>query len=147
MRESAARGDVRAYLLFKDGEAVAYIYFEAENGILSYSYVGHEAELSQLSPGTVLMTVAMEDLCQEGHFNWLDFGYGTGQHKSVFSSETVRVAHVYLLKRNTRNFLLVHSHSALNRATETLTKLLVRLDIHQRIKRFVRRTASVHKSE
>jgi CelD/BcsL family acetyltransferase involved in cellulose biosynthesis len=142
MAAAAERGDVRAYLLFMQGEVIAYLYLVAENGILAYSYVGHDAGRAQWSPGSVLMTLAMEDVQAEGRFRWMDFGSGHGQHKSVFSTEAVPVAHVYLLPPTLRNRWIVWTHDLLARFSSALTAFLHQHDLHSRLKRLVRRMAS-----
>lgn len=142
MLAAAARDDVRAYLLFKDGQAVAYLYFEAEDGMLAYSYVGHEAELSSLSPGSVLMALAIEQIQGEGRYRWMDFGSGDGQHKAVFSTGVMPVAHVYLLKPTWRNRWIVSTHDLLSRSMDRLRAWLKQNDWHSRLKRWVRQRAS-----
>jgi len=142
MLAAAERDDVRAYLLFKDAQPVAYLYFEAEDGMLAYSYVGHEAELSSLSPGSVLMALAIEQIQNEGRYRWMDFGSGDGQHKAVFSTGVMPVAHVYLLKPTWRNRCIVFTHDLLSRTMDSLRAWLKKNDLHSRLKRWVRQRAS-----
>lgn len=103
MLDAASRDDVRAYMLWLNGQPVAYAYMEHEQGFLEWAYMGHDHEHANLSPGTVLLTLAIEALQQEGRFQWLDFGSGEGQHKSVFNSQTLPVADVLLLPPTLRN--------------------------------------------
>jgi len=142
MQASAQRGDVRAYVLFFQGVPLAYAYMEHEQGFLEWAYMGHDAQQAGLSPGTVLLTLAIEALQKEGRFHWLDFGSGQGQHKSVFSSQTLPVADVLVLPPTVRNRLMVGLHRMLTRAFDGLRRITQNLGLHARIKRWVRQRAS-----
>lgn len=142
MQAAAQRGDVRAYMLFFQGKPLAYAYMEHEQGFLAWAYVGHDAEHANLSPGTVLLTLAIEALQQEGRFHWLDFGSGEGQHKSVFSSQTLPVADVLVLPPTLRNRLMVGLHRTLTGAFDGIKRIAQNMGLHARLKRWVRQRAS-----
>jgi CelD/BcsL family acetyltransferase involved in cellulose biosynthesis len=142
MLDAASRDDVRAYMLWLNGQPVAYAYMEHEQGFLEWAYMGHDHEHANLSPGTVLLTLAIEALQQEGRFQWLDFGSGEGQHKSVFSSQTLPVADVLLLPPTLRNRTLVWLHRHLTWAFGLLRRATQAMGLHSRLKRWVRQKAS-----
>lgn len=142
MLDAASRDDVRAYMLWLNGQPVAYAYMEHEQGFLEWAYMGHDHEHANLSPGTVLLTLAIEALQQEGRFQWLDFGSGEGQHKSVFSSQTLPVADVLLLPPTLRNRSLVWLHRHLTWAFGLLRRATQAMGLHSRLKRWVRQKAS-----
>ena len=145
MATAAQQDDVRAYLLFMEGQPLAYAYMVQDQGFLDWAYMGHDAthaNAANLSPGTVLLTLGIEALQQEGRFRWLDFGSGEGQHKSVFSTQTLPVADVLVLPPTLRNRLVVGLHRALTRAFDGLRRVSQRLGLHAQLKRWVRQRAS-----
>jgi CelD/BcsL family acetyltransferase involved in cellulose biosynthesis len=142
MLAAAARNDVRAYMLWLNDQPVAYAYMEQEQGFLEWAYMGHDHDHASLSPGTVLLTLAIEALQQEGQFKWLDFGSGEGQHKSVFSSQTLPVADVLLLPPTLGNHTIVWLHRRLTQAFGLLRQAMQALGLHSRLKRWLRQKAS-----
>jgi hypothetical protein len=142
LQEKARMNDLRAYLLFMKGEAIAYLHLEAEDGSLSYAYVGHKPELSNLSPGSVLMASAIDALLIEKRFHTLDFGSGDGQHKQVFSTRTKRVTHTFLLKPTRRNRSIIFVHDYFSRFAESVVTVLKNWNLHHKFKRLVRKAAS-----
>ncbi len=142
MLATAARDDVRAYILWLDGQPVAYAYMQQEQGFLEWAYMGHDNDHANLSPGTVLLTLAIEALQQEGRFKWLDFGSGEGQHKSVFSSQTLAVADVLLLPPTLRNLTMVWVHMRLTTLFGWVRQATQAMGLHTRLKRWLRQKAS-----
>ncbi len=87
--QAASHDDLRAFLLFAQGEPVSYLYCPVENGVLQYAYLGYLPEHSKLSPGTVLQWLAMESLFAEHRFTAFDFTEGDSEHKRFFSTHQV----------------------------------------------------------
>lgn len=138
-RAAAEAGNLRAYLLFLGGRPAAYLYCPVEDGVSMYHYLGHDPELNRLSPGTVLQYVAFEELFADPGVTMFDFTEGEGQHKRFFATGSVRCADVYYFERTLRNRLLVRAHRAFDAFSNVLTRLLDRLGLKQRLKRWLRR--------
>jgi CelD/BcsL family acetyltransferase involved in cellulose biosynthesis len=136
--ESAAKEEVRAYLLFLAGEPVSYLYCPVEEGIVQYDRLGYDPEFASLSPGTVLQLLALQALFSEGRFAGFDFTEGEGQHKELFSTQSCLCADVYVLKRRVRPVTLATLHHAADRLSETVGALLDRLNLRSRLRRLVR---------
>ena len=103
---------VQAFLLFRDGRAVAYLYLPVENDVLIYAYLGYDPAEAELSPGTVLQLEAIRMLAEEGRYTRLDFTEGEGQHKRLFATDGVPCLDLLLLRPTLANRALL---SALGR--------------------------------
>lgn len=137
--ESAAKNEVRAYLLFLAGEPISYLYCPVDEGIVQYDRLGYNPEFSSLSPGTVLQLLALEALFSEGRFTGFDFTEGEGQHKELFSTQSRLCADVYVLSRRVRPVSLAVLHHAADRLSDSAGMLLDRLSLRPRMRRLVRR--------
>ena len=103
MVRQAAADAVRAWLLYLDGRAIAYLYCPIAGGTVRYDHVGHDPDAGDLSPGSVLQMEAMRDLFAEGCHRRFDFTEGEGQHKRQFATGGVACVDVLLLRRNLAN--------------------------------------------
>lgn len=99
----AAADKVRAFLLFRDGQAIAYLYLPVKDDVLIYAYLGHDPQFADLSPGTVLQIEAIRILAEEGRYTRLDFTEGEGQHKRMFATGGIACADVLLLRPTLAN--------------------------------------------
>jgi CelD/BcsL family acetyltransferase involved in cellulose biosynthesis len=142
MKTLADRDDVRGYLLYFKQRAIAYLYFPAENGVLLYSFLGHDPEYNEISPGTVLLYLALESLFQERRFRLLNFGQGGMQQKQQFSTGELYCADIYFLRRNLRNALLVSSHVLTDAVSRGAGGVLAKLRVKRTFKRLLRYGAS-----
>ena len=138
MRLLADRDNVRGYLLYLKHRAIAYLYFPAKNGVLLYSFLGHDPEYNEFSPGTVLLYLALESLFQERRFRLLNFGQGGMQQKQQFSTGEVYCADIYFLRRKLRNLLLVSSHILTDAISRGAGGVLAKLRVKRTFKRLLR---------
>lgn len=102
----AAADAVRAWLLDRDGAAVAYLCCTADGDTLRYDHVGHDPALAALSPGAVLQAAALADLFAD-RFARFDFTAGEGQHKRQFATDTVACVDLLLLRPTVANRLTI----------------------------------------
>jgi|JI10StandDraft_1071094.scaffolds.fasta_scaffold137766_2 hypothetical protein len=141
MLEASARDEVRAYLLFLHDEPVAYLYCQAEDDFLSYPYVGHDPAAAYISPGGVLMSLIIEHLQENDRFHYLVFGHGEGQLKSVFSTESIHVANIFLLKSSWSNYCKIVLHDYFTRTVDVLLSFLKRMNLYDKLRRLIRQRA------
>lgn len=134
----AAEQRVRAYILFDGNRPVSYLYCPVHDGILIYSYLGYDPEYMQMSVGTVLQWLALEQLFNEARFRGLDFTEGQSEHKRLFATHQRQCANVFLVKRTFRNRIIIYSHLLINGFSEWLGATLDRLGVKARVKRFLR---------
>jgi CelD/BcsL family acetyltransferase involved in cellulose biosynthesis len=103
MRRLAAADRLRAWILFLEGRAIAYLYLPAEGDTLIYAYLGYDPDHADLSPGNVLQFEALRRLMEEGRFRLLDFTEGEGRHKDLFSTGSVECIDMLILRRSIAN--------------------------------------------
>jgi len=123
MAKLAAADQVRAFLLFRAGEPVAYLYMPVAGDTLIYAYLGYDPEEAELSPGTVLQIEAIRMLAEEGRYGRLDFTEGEGQHKRLFSTGGIACADVLLLRPTLGNRVLISTLQGFDGAVAQLKRL------------------------
>ena len=112
-----AAGDrVRAWLLFLNGTAIAYLCCTSDGESLRYDHVGHDPAYNDLSPGAVLQVEALHDLLAERRFARFDFTEGEGQHKRQFSTRGTACVDVLMLRPTLRNRATVAALRGFDRA-------------------------------
>lgn len=102
----AAADRVRAWLLYVDGAAVAYLCCTADAETLRYDHVGHDPAWNDRSPGAVLQVAALADLFAD-RFARFDFTEGEGQHKRQLATGSVGCADLLLLRATVANRALL----------------------------------------
>jgi hypothetical protein len=140
-KAAAARGDVRAYLLFHRGEPVSYLYCPVVDNVLLYAYLGYLPDFAHLSVGTVLQWLALRSLFDEKRFSAFDFTEGESEHKRLFSTSQAPCSHHLVLRATLVNRLMSGTHRSLDRFSAWGGKLLDRYNLKQRVRRLVRRSA------
>ncbi len=134
----AAADAVRAWLLYVEGQPVAYLYCPIESGTVRYDHVGHDPDFGELSPGSVLQMEAMRDLFDEGCHRRFDFTEGEGQHKRQFATGGVGCVDLLLLRPTVTNRATVAALGAFDRAMAR-AKQVVATNGLQRVARSLRR--------
>lgn len=82
----AERGWLRAYLLEKDSDPVAFIIGTHFHGTYYLDELGFDRKFSHFSPGTVLFHLLVNDLLNNRPPEVLDFGLGDGEYKKLFGN-------------------------------------------------------------
>lgn len=134
----ASEQRVRAYLLFDGERPVSYLYCPVKDDILIYAYLGYDPDYQQMSVGTVLQWLAIEQLFGENRFRYFDFTEGESDHKRLFATNQRQCANVFLIKRGLRNAAIMRAHLAGNRFSEWLGRVFERYGLKTRIKRLIR---------
>ncbi|HVI99210.1 MAG TPA: GNAT family N-acetyltransferase [Sphingomonas sp.] len=139
MLAMAAADRVRAWLLFIDGRAVAYLYCPAEGDTLRYEYLGHDPEVGHLSVGSVLQLEAMRSLFAEGRFARFDFTEGEGQHKRQFATGGVACVDLMLLRSTLANRAAIAALAGFDRTMAAAKRATKRLRAEALVRRLRRR--------
>jgi len=134
----AADQRVRAYILFDGERPVSYLYCPVNDDVLVYSYLGYDPDYLQMSVGTVLQWLAVEQLFNETRFRYFDFTEGQSDHKRLFATHQRQCANVFLVKRTFRNKVVIYSHLLMNNASRWLGVTLEQLGVKARIRRLLR---------
>lgn len=112
MLEAAEAGQMRAFLLHADGQAVAYLALPVSGRTLVYAHLGYDPSWAPLSPGTVLQMEALEQLFAEHRFAWFDFTEGEGAHKALFGTHAAACSSLVLLRPTLANRTLIGAREA-----------------------------------
>jgi len=96
---------LRSYLLECGGEPCAYIVGYQFDGVYTYQEPRFDEALGQLSPGTVLLYLLLEDLFARDRPELLDFGEGNAPYKERFGNQTAKRGSLFLFRRNLANRL------------------------------------------
>lgn len=130
----AAADRLRAWLLFVDGEPVAYLCCTADGTSLRYDHVGHDPAHDDLSPGAVLQWEAMRQMFAD-RFARFDFTEGEGQHKRQFASAGTACVDVLLLRRTVANRVAVAALGVFDGAMAAAKRVVA----HPALKRLAKR--------
>lgn len=136
---AAAADNVRAFLLFAGGQAIAYLYLPVEHDVLIYAYLGYDPDFAELSPGTVLHVEAMRALYGENRFRAFDFTEGDGAHKAQFGRGTVACADVFVLRPTLRNRAMLAMMLGIDGAASHGKAMLDRIGLRAKVKALIRR--------
>ncbi len=140
MLTAAARDEVRAYLLFLSDQPVSYLYCPIRERVVEYAHLGYLPEHAELSPGTVLLYLALESLFAEARWEGFDFGEAAreGGHKSFFATGYWQCADVYRLRPTPGNIAAVCAHWAVTQTADGIGEMLQRSGLKPRVKRMLR---------
>jgi CelD/BcsL family acetyltransferase involved in cellulose biosynthesis len=138
-RAGAQADNVRAYLLFLNGEPISYLFCPVAHGVVVYDHLGYDPGYSALSPGTVLQTLALQALFAERRFTLFDFTEGEGQHKEMFATHSRLCADVYVVTRRLAPLSIVMLHRVTDKASAAAGALLDRLELRAGARRLLRR--------
>lgn len=139
MRRHAKNGTARAFILFKDGKPVAYLYLPIFDGTVVYAYVGYLPEVGRLSAGTVLFLKALERLFDDSAAKVFDFTEGQSDQKELFSTHKVYCANIYKLNRNFSNSFWLRLHRLLDQISKVLNAFVETIGIKTFLKKLLRR--------
>ena len=134
----AAEQRVRAYIMFDGERPVAYLYCPVHDGVLIYSYLGYDPKYLQMSVGTVLQWLAVEQLFKEARFRYFDFTEGQSDHKRFFSTHQLQCANVFLIERTFKTMALIYSQFLMDRFSRWLGITLEHMGVKAKLKRFLR---------
>jgi hypothetical protein len=134
----AEQGNALGYVMYLEGRPVAYLYCPVYDATVIYDYLGYDPEASRMSPGTVLLWLAIEELYRRNRFAFFDFGEGDSDHKRMFSLTTASCQNVYLLRRSIRNEAIVSAHRMVSTLSNEAGRSLERLGLKGRLRAAIR---------
>jgi CelD/BcsL family acetyltransferase involved in cellulose biosynthesis len=122
----ARRGILRNYLLELDGEPLAFIIGHQNIDIFYLAELGFDSRCAELSPGTALMLLMLQDLFDHATPRVMNFGIGDAVYKRRFCTTTLSDATWLLLRPGCRRRLLVNIHYSFVWILEAVKKLIGR---------------------
>ncbi len=137
-RSLAAQGCVRAYVLFDGTRPVSYLYCPVLDGVAIYAYLGYDPAYMQLSVGTVLQWLALEQMFKDGDLKYFDFTEGQSDHKRLFATHQRECANVFMVRDTLRHRAIFYGHRLMDRFSGWLGRTLDRLGLKTRVKQLLR---------
>lgn len=122
---AAEAGLLRNYLLKSGGRPCAFVVGYQFNGVFQYVELGYDRDFAEHSPGTVLLHMLIQDLCDHRPASLLNFGLGDADYKQRFGNVQREDMSVIIFRKNLFSYSAVGSHSlfrALVRAARTVVR-------------------------
>lgn len=141
MQDIASRGAARGYLLCMQGKPVAFAWCTTNCNAVSYQVVGYLPEYAELSPGTVLLYLILQDLFSLEEYRILDFGSGSAFYKEVFATDKLEFADSYLLRPTLENRWKLWLLWETERFSAKVGKVLEQMGLKKKIRRWMRKGA------
>jgi CelD/BcsL family acetyltransferase involved in cellulose biosynthesis len=136
LEELAARGWLRAYLLRRDQQPVAYELAYQYGGVVYGTECGFDPEAAALGPGMVLIHLMIEDLFQTDRPRLVDFGFGDAAYKRSFANSGYEAGYLHMAFSSAGRQLL-----ALQQALDTISaqgrKVLTTLRLEGLVRRLL----------
>jgi hypothetical protein len=140
LRHTAERGWLRSYILYCNDAPAAFILGFQYGGCYYYEDVGYDPAFAKWSVGTVLQVKAIEEIFgAPGKPAYFDFSTGVGQHKRRFGNVERPEVNLLVFRRTLRNRFVTSAYKATDGTSEMITRLLDRLGVKDRLKKFIRR--------
>lgn len=125
-RDLAERQLLRGYLLWRDGQPLAFVVGYQYDGVYYYADVGFDPQAAELSPGTFLLFLILQDLHGYDPPKELNYGVGDAAYKQRFGEVVGTDETVLFLRRGMRNRFLMLSHSGFMAALNGVKKAIGR---------------------
>jgi CelD/BcsL family acetyltransferase involved in cellulose biosynthesis len=137
----AAGNRFRGWVLRFDSRAIAYIWSEIVGTTVLYDYVGFDPARSDLSPGTVLQYLVLEQLFEERAFQYFDFTEGEGSHKQFFGTGSCHCADVLIPGTALGPRFTLASQQAFSKGMHFAARAAERAGMKARLRRLLRGTS------
>ncbi len=121
----ARAGLLRNYLLKCGGRSCAFVVGYQFNGVFHDVELGYDREFSEHSPGTILLHMLIQDLCDHQPPSLLNFGMGDADYKRRFGNVQRKDVSVVVFRRSLKYYFLVRTHALIRfivRAVRGLVK-------------------------
>jgi CelD/BcsL family acetyltransferase involved in cellulose biosynthesis len=106
-------GLFRSYLLKAGERSCAFVVGYQFNGVFHYVELGYDREFSEHSPGTILLHLLIQDLCNHKPPATLNFGLGDGDYKRRFGNVQIEDISIIVMRKTLPNYFLIRSHALL----------------------------------
>ena len=129
------RGWFRAYVLYLDGEPIAFWHGHAYRGVFSTGVPGFDRAHAELRVGNYVLLKLIADLCADPEVRTLDYGFGDAEYKRRFGTRCRSEQDVHLFAGTFRGFRVNALRSGLTATAAGARKALARGDVLDRLKR------------
>jgi Acetyltransferase (GNAT) domain len=139
---AARHGWLRSYILYCRGEPVAFMLGYLYRRTYHYMDVGYDPAWAQWGVGSILQMEVMKDLIEDPERPEIfDFSTGYGDHKARFGNFSRSEVNLLLLRKCSRNAILVAAYAATLGVDKHASRWLDTLGLKTAIKRWVRQKA------
>lgn len=135
MREVAAHGWLRSYLLMSGDQATAFVLGYQGMGGYIYEQVGYDQRFARHSPGTILLYRLIRRLYEADTPRWVDFGEGDAEYKQALANDVIRIQSVMAVRRRLHLRLRLALTAGSGRVIRTLKLLLEKTGIKRKLVR------------
>jgi hypothetical protein len=132
---AAKRGWLRGYILYVKDQPCAFWILTAYKRKYLSDYTGFDAELSKYSPGMILFSKIIEELCQDPDLVEIDFGSGDGLYKQWFGDHSDLEGHVNIYPPTLNGVRFNLLRTAILGTSTYCESVLVRLNLRDKIKK------------
>jgi Acetyltransferase (GNAT) domain len=122
----AEAGLLRSYLLRAGDRACAFVVGYQFNDVFHYVELGYDRVFAEHSPGTVLLHLLIQDLCDHKPPATLNFGMGDGDYKRRFGNVQSEDVSILVLRKNLPNYILIRSHALLRYLARTAKRIVTK---------------------
>ena len=136
----AARGWLRGYVLYLDGQPIAFELGELYRNRFDSLAGAYDPDYGQHRVGAYLLMKAIEDLGAE-HVSVFDFGFGDAEYKSKLAHRRLEEGDLVMYARRPRPIWIKFARTTLLEISRAVTAGLTRLALMERIKQWSRRPA------
>ena len=147
MREKALQGEARGYLLRAQEKPIAFAWCTARGNAMTYQVIGYLPEYADLSPGTVLLYLILQDLFSLEKYCMLDFGPGSAFYKEAFATDKLEFADSYLLRPTMENRCKLWLLWKTECFSTAVGSLLDRVGLKKKIRQWMRKRAHKLRAE
>ena len=140
LKRLARRGWLRSYLLWYDGEPVAFQIGYQYKGVYYDTQPGYTQTHARLGAGTALYNLMVRDLYEQDTPEVIDLGQGTSNVKVELRAEA-SLRHPVHLTCGAGSNLLIRIQCRLDRIESVIRALLERWQLDRRVRRILKRRA------
>lgn len=130
----AQKGCLRSYVLYLAGEPAAFWVGVVYSGTAHLEFLGFHPKFEDYSPGTFLVTKALESFPQDG-VKAVDFGYGEEGYKQRFGKQRSQEATIRVFRPTPKGFVLKAVTMQTELIDQLLKKALQRAGLRLRLKK------------
>lgn len=133
----ASKGWLRVYVLYLGEHPSSFWIGTVSDEMFCSDYLAFDPKFGGHSPGTVLLTRVVEELCKEG-VKQIDFGLGEGRYKERFGNIKSVDASIYILAPTRRGIAINTLRSGTMVMDIVLKKIISRMGMAQKVKKLWR---------
>jgi hypothetical protein len=133
----AAKGWLRAYVLYLGESPCAFWMGDINEGIFGSDYLAFDPVFAKYSPGMYLILQVIEGFCNgtDGAVSGVDFATGRAQYKEILSSREWQEISVYIFAPSFKGLALNAVRTVAGGVDRGLKRLLVQTGLLQKIKK------------